>query len=138
MMRKRTCVVLLSIALMSTASTTVFAAGTPSPQPNSSANPAKQTLTQAQKAAIAAARSAFALAKSNAQNGFDRALADAQAIRDQAIMAAGNDQNAIRIAKKNYRDSYKIILHAYRADLNTAKSILQNALASAMGHSVSH
>lgn len=129
---------LLSVALISIAPTPVFAAGTPSPQPNSTVNPAKQALTQAQKAAIAAARSAFALAKSNAQNGFDRALADAQAIRDQAITAAGNDQNAIRIAKKDYRNSYKIILNAYRTDLNAAKSILQNALASATGRSVSH
>ena len=123
--------VLLSVALMFTAPITVFAAGTPSPQPNSSANPAKQALTQVQKAAIAAARSAFSAAKENAQNGFDRALADAQAIRDQAIATAGKDQNAIRSARKIYKDSYKTILNAYRADLRTAKSNFLSAIAAA-------
>lgn len=131
MMQKRTSIALLLVALMSAAPTTVFAADTPSPQSSPSGTHTRQILTQAQKEAIAAARSAFAAAKSNAQNGFDRALADAQAVRDQAIATAGTDANAIRAAKKDYRDSYKIIYRAYSTNLNNARSILQSALASA-------
>lgn len=126
-MRKRTSLALLSIAMMLASSSSGFAADTP--KPLSTAKATKQVLTQMQKEAIAAARAAFALARSNALNGFDRAIADAQAIRDQSIGSAGKDMNSIRVAKKNYRDSYKIILRAYESDVNAAKSVLNNALA---------
>lgn len=118
-MRKRTGLALLSFSMMVASSTAGFAA---------------DTSTQMQKEAIVAARAAFDLAKSNAQNGFDRALADAQAIQDQSIASAGKDENSIRIAKKNYRDSYKIILRAYKSDVNAAKAILRNALAAVRAH----
>lgn len=129
-MRKRTGMVLFSIALISAAQTTGFAADTQSPKPSSTTRPLHPVLTQMQKDAIVAARAAFVRANSNAQNGFDRAIADAQAIRNQAIASAGNHSNSIRVAKKNYDDFYKIILHAYKSDLNAAKFVLKNALAS--------
>ena len=130
-MRKRTGIVLLSIAMFSAAQTTGFAANTQSPKPSATAKPLHSVLTQSQKEAIVAAWAAFALAKSNAHNGLDRAIADAQAILDQAIASAKNDSNSIRAAKKDYKDSYKVILHAYNLDLNSAKIVLKKALASA-------
>ena len=134
-MKKRIFIALTLVAVMSAAPTTVFATPTPSPQspqspqPSPSSTHPKQVLTQAQKDVISAARSAFAAAKANAQNGFARAIADAQAIRDQAIGAAGTSPNAIRAAKKDFRDSYKTIFRAYTTNLNNAKLIFQRALA---------
>jgi len=130
-MQKRIVIAMLMVALLSTSPTIVFATETPSPQSSPSATHTKQMSTQTQKDAISAARSVFAAARANAQIGFDRALADAQAIRDQAIAAAGTDANAIRAAKKDYRQSYKTIYRAYSTNLNNAKSILRSALASA-------
>jgi len=130
-MRKRIFIAPILVGIVFAAPTTAFAADTPSPQSSPSATHSKQTLIQAQKDAISAARAVFAAAKSSAQNGFDRALADAKAIRDQAIAAAGTDLNAVRAAKRSYRDSYKMILHAYKSDLDAAKLVLKNALAAA-------
>lgn len=84
--------------------------------------------TQIQKDTIATAKAAYAMAKTNARDGFDRAIADAQAIRDQAILAAGKNKTAIRIAKQNFRDFNKVIIRAYKAALKTAKANFQNAL----------
>lgn len=137
-MRRVKFTVLFSLILAFVAPATSYATQTPSPQPSQVTTPAKQALTQAQKAAIALARSDFAAAKANAQNGFDRALADAQAIRDQAIAAAGKDPSSIKQARKNYRDSYKVILNAYKAALKIAKLNLEAALASAKSANVSH
>jgi hypothetical protein len=128
MMGKRSVIAVSLVALMSFAPTSAFATDAPSPQASPSASHLKQILTQTQKVAIVAARVAFSLARSNAQNGFDRAIADAKAIRDQAIASAGTDANSIRLAKKNYNDSYKIILRAYKSDLNAARTVLKNAL----------
>lgn len=143
--RKGIQIALISLALALSSTATVFAVDTPtptptptatlipspspSPQSTAKAKPAKQILTQAQKDAIAAARLAFSNAKINAQNGFDRAIADAQAIRDQAIAAAGKDKNALSAAGKDYRTSYRAILNAYKADLKNAKSVFQAAIA---------
>lgn len=124
MMRSRYVTSFFLVAIFIAAPATSFATDTPSPSPMH----AKQVLTQAQKDAISAARSIFAAAKINARNGFDRALADAQAVRDQAITAAGTNRVEIRAAKKNYNSSYKIILRAYKSDLDSAKSVLKNAL----------
>jgi hypothetical protein len=93
--------------------------------------PTKQVLTPAQREAIALARSNFAAAKANAQDGFDRAIADAKALRDQAILEAGSDKTAIAAAKKAYRDSYRTIVIAYRTDMKNAKAELRSALAKA-------
>lgn len=128
-------VVLLSGALAISSTATVFAVDTPAPSPTASpqisakSKPIKQVLTQAQKEAIADARAMFASAKANAQNGFDRAVADAQAIRDQAILAAGTDKKALSAARKDFKVSYIAILNAYRTDLKDAKSIFQTAIA---------
>lgn len=130
-MRTAKSAVFLSLLLAFAAPATSFAAPTPSPQPSQAITPAKQALTQAQKAAIALARSDFAAAKANAQDGFDRALADAQAIRDQSILVAGSDKAAIAAAKQTYRDSYRTIMNAYRADVKNAKAALRSALAKA-------
>lgn len=129
-MRTRTGAALLLIAMISAAQTSGYAAVTQSPKPTTTTRPGHSGLTQIQKEAISTARAAFALAKSNAQNGFDRAIADAQAIREQAVANAGKDANASRIAKKSYNDSYKMILRAYTSDLNLAKLALKVALAS--------
>jgi hypothetical protein len=128
MMRSRHVISVFLVAIFIAAPTTSFAIDTPSPQSSPSPTHTKQVLTQAQKNAISTARSIFAAAKLNAQNGFDRALADAQAVRDQAIAAAGTNAVEIRAAKKNYSYSYKIILRAYKSDLDRAKSALKNAL----------
>lgn len=137
-MGKTRCSLLLSLVLVIAAPVTAFAAETPSPQPNQTTTPIKHVLTQAQKAAIALARSDFAAAKANAQGGFDRALADAQAVRDQAIADAGSNKNLILLARKTYKDSFLTILNAYRADLKTAKLNLVAALAAAKATNVSH
>lgn len=106
---------------------TATAVQTPSPRPTTSA----KQFTQPQKEAIAAARAAFADAKNNAMQGFDRAVADAQAIREQAIADAGTNQIAIRLAKKEYGQSYQVILRALKADLAVDRSILAKAIAAA-------
>lgn len=123
----------LIVLLIATTPVVGYAAesSAPSASPTSIAKPAKQVLTQAQKDAISAARSAFAAAKVNAQNGFDRALADAKAIRDQSILAAGKDKGALAAARKTFRDSYQMILNAYKTDMKNAKSALRSALAAA-------
>lgn len=132
MMRNRMAIASLVVAILSASSAASFATETPSPQPSPNAMHAKQKLTTAQKAAVLDAHTIFDAAKTNAQNGFDRALADAQAIRDQAISVAGNNAVGVRAAKKDFRESYNIIYRAYVADLNNAKSILQNSIAAAM------
>ena len=134
-MKRTIQVVLLSGALVISSTATALAVDTPSasatstPTISSKSKPVKQVLTQAQKDAIAAARLAYATAKANAQNGFDRAIADAQAIRDQAILVAGTNKNALFAARKDYRSSYRVILNAYRTDLKNAKTIFQNGIA---------
>ena len=127
-MRSRHIISALLVAIFIAAPATSFATDTPSPQSSPSPRHSKQVLTQAQKDAILAARLIFAAAKTNAQNGFDRAIADGEAVRDQAIAAAGANAVEIRAAKKNYNYSYKIILRAYKSDLDAAKSVLINAL----------
>lgn len=131
--RKHKCAVLLTAVIITSLPATAYAAGTVTPSPQSTliSKPAKQVLTQAQKEAIAAARSAFAAAKTDAQNGFGRALADAQAIRDQSILAAGKDKTALAAARKSYRDSYQIIMNAYKTNMKNAKAAFQAALAAA-------
>jgi hypothetical protein len=128
MLRSRHIISVFLVAIFIAAPASSFATDTPSLQPSPSPRHAKQVLTQAQRDAILDARSVFATAKMNALNGFDRALADAQAVRDQAIAAAGTNAVEIRAAKKNYSYSYKIILRAYKSDLDRAKSALKNAL----------
>lgn len=131
-MRGRTVIALFLVALFSAAPVTSFATNTASPHPSPSAMHTKPTLTQAQKDAISAARSIFAAALLNAQNGLGRALADAQAVLDQAISVAGTNTVAIRAAKKDFKESYRIIYRAYTTALNNAKSILQSAIATAL------
>lgn len=130
--------VFISGALLFVTSPASFAAETSSPQATPSAAPSAHSLTQAQKDSIAAARATFEADKKNALEGFDRAIADAQAVRDQAISAAGADQNSIRIAKKNYRESYRTILNAYKLDLKNARSNLAKAIAAAKGANKAH
>lgn len=137
-MRKKIVISLSLVAIMSAGPTTVFAMDTPSPQSSRPAAHSKQALTQAQKDAVRAARSVFAAAKTGARNGFDRALADAKAVRDQAVAGAGTDQNSIRAAKKNFRNSYKTIYCAYIEDLKKAKSTFQSAIAVAIGSNKTH
>lgn len=124
-----------------------FANSTPTPLPSSTVSPtpiatqskhprpaishSPSALTQAQKDAIAAANAAFASAKVSAQEGFDRAIADAKALRDQAITDAGTDKAAIKIAQKNFRDFNKTIALALQSALKAAKLARQNALAAA-------
>lgn len=127
-MRSRYVISFFLVAIFISAPATSFATDTPSPQSSPPPKHTKQLFTRAQKDAISAARSIFAAAKINAQNGFDRALADAQAVLDQAIAAAGANAVEIRAAKKNYNYSYKIILRAYKSDIYSAKSVLKNAL----------
>lgn len=127
-MRKSICVAFIS-AVMFAAPTAAFAVDSASPSPTPSLT-SKHVLTQVQKDAISAARAKFAAEKVDVQNGFDRALADAQAIRDQAILAAGTDKSAISAAKKTYRLSYRTILSAYKGDLSKAKAALKATLAS--------
>lgn len=130
-MQGKTFISLFLVALFSAAPVTSFATDTASPQPSPSLIHAKARLTQAQKDAISAARSIFAAAQLNAQNGIGRALADAQAVRDQAISVAGTNLVAIRAAKKDFKESYRIIYRAYTTALNNAKSVLQSAIATA-------
>ncbi len=133
-------VALLSGALAISSTATVFAVDTPSPtaspaatpQVSAKSKPVKQVLTQAQKDAIAAAKLAYSNAKTNAQDGFTRALADAQAIRDQALASAGTDKKAQGAARKAFRDFVVVIQTAYKAALLDAKTIFQAALAAAV------
>lgn len=111
---------------------TIAYADTASPTPSSTAKPPlKHGPSQAQKIAIAAAKSAFAAAKIDAKNGVDRALADAKAVRDQAILAAGTDKNAVAAAKKSYKESVQTIVIAFKTYMANAKATLAGALAAA-------
>jgi len=125
----------LSAILLASTPIAVIAADVDTSSPiaksSSGARAPKQVLTQVQKAAVAAARLVFNAAQTDAKNGFSRAIADAQAIRDQAIASAGSDKSAIKLARTNYRDSYRTILGAYRADMKVAKLNFLNALAAA-------
>lgn len=131
MIRTKAVIASFMVALFIAAPSTSFATDTVSPQSSHSSTSTKQSLTNAQKTAILDANSIFAAAKINAQDGFDRALADAQAVRDQAIATAGTNAVDIRAAKKNFRESYKIIYRAYTAALNNAKAIRQASIAAA-------
>lgn len=135
---KRTNVILISLASVFLSPGVALAANTPSPQHTFAVAPSPKSLTSSQTESIEAARVAFAVARKNALNGLDRAIADAQAIRDQAISSAGKDMSAIRTAKKNYRNSYLLIENAYRSDLKSAKSTLVRALAAIKGSSKIH
>jgi hypothetical protein len=137
-MRKKFIILLSLVAIMSATPVTVFAADLPSPQSSPSAKQSKQILTQAQKDAISAARAVFAASKVSAQDGFARAVADAKAIRDQAIAEAGNDLKAARAAKKNYGNSYWTINRAYMTHLKNAKLVLHRAIASAIDSNKLH
>lgn len=130
MYRSKYATVVLAV-LIAAIPMTGYAAETATPSPTTMATPAKQVLTQAQKVAIVAARSAFSVAQANAQNGFDRALADAKALRDQSILAAGKNKTALAAARKSYRDSYRTIMNAYKIDMKNAKNALRSALAAA-------
>lgn len=132
MSRRMNAMMILSVLIFAFPAT-ALATETPSPQPSSTAAPQVRSLTQTQKDAIAAARTAFAVAKKNATDGFDRAIADAQAIRDQAISEAGSNKGSIRAARMNYAESYKTILNAYRLDISNARIELARALAAARG-----
>lgn len=134
-MGKRGIAMLISCAFIFVSPATSVASVTSSPQPSSPATPLAHSLTPAQRDSIAAARAAFAVAKKNALDGFDRAVADAQAVRDQAISAAGTDQRSVRLAKKIYRDSYRTILNAYKSDLKDAKSKFAKAIVAIKGAS---
>lgn len=137
-MNKRGISLVLYCTLLSITPATSFATETSSPQASPSAAPSSHLLTQAQKDLIAAARAAFGDAKKNARDGFDRAIADAQAVRDQAISAAGTDLSSVRLARKNYRDSYRTILNAYKSDLKFARLNLAKVIASVKGVSKFH
>ena len=128
-MRKGISILLISFALAGSVPTRAMAA--PTSQPTLSVATFKQGLTPGQKEAISAARSIFSLAMTDAISGSDRALADAKALWDQAIAVAGNDQVAIKLAKKVYLQSYQAILQAYRTALDNAKANLLNAIAAA-------
>lgn len=128
MMRGRHAISFFLVAIFMATPSASFATDPPSPKSSPSPRHTQQVLTQSQKAAFSAARLAFAAAKENAQNGFDRALADAQAVRDQAIEVAAGNTAEIRAAKKNYNYSYKIIRRAFKSNLDAAKAVLKNAL----------
>lgn len=94
-----------------------------------SPKPSPYVLTQTQRNLIATADANFAAAKVSARDGFDRAVADAKAIRDQAIANAGVDKLAINSARENFQDFYKSISHAYKIALANARAVRRNALA---------
>ena len=134
-MRRKVFVGVLSAILLASTPIAAIAADPVTPAPSAKSSPdaraPKPVLTQVQNAAVAAARLVFNAAQMEAKNGFSRAIADAQAIRDQAIAVAGNDKSAIKLARTDYRDFYRTILGAYRADLKVAKLNFLNALAAA-------
>jgi len=113
------------------------ASPTPTPSPShikhshATASPFSSVLTQAQKDVLSLADTNFALEAARAQAGFDRAVADAKAIRDQAITEAGNSKSAIRVAQQNFQDFKKTIANAYQSDLRASRMARQSALAAA-------
>lgn len=129
MIQTKAVIALFLVGVFSASSATSFATDTTSPKPSTNATHTKQLLTDAQKAAILDANSIFAAAKVNAQNGFDRAIADAQAVRDQAISIAGTNAAAIRAAKQDFREFYKNIYDAYKTALSNARSVRDASLA---------
>lgn len=130
-MKRIASVTAISIAVILAIPATAMAVETASPRASAINVSSAKPLTQQQKDAIAEARVAFTIAKKNAMQGFDRAVADAQAIRDQAITEAGTNQVALRVAKKDYLQSYNVILRAYKIDLADARGILTKAIAGA-------
>ncbi len=128
-MRKGVSILLISLALLGFFPPNVMAA--PTSRPTLVTSAAKHDLTQAQKDAIAVARSIYVTAKSDALNGFDRATADARAIEDQAIAAASKDKAVINAAKTSYKHFYQMIFQDYKAALRNAKATLINSIATA-------
>ena len=104
------------------------------PTPANSApspKPGPYVMTQIQKNVVSVADANFAAAKVNARDGFDRAVADAKAIHDQAIANAGADKSAIKIAQKNFRDFKRIIAIDYQSAIKAAKLTRLRAFAAA-------
>ena len=123
--------ILSSITAYANPTPSPSASATHAPRPHPISTHSKAPLTQSQRDAIAEANMAFASTRANALAGFARAVADAQAIRDQAILAGGKDKSAIKTAKENFRDFYKTISDAYKTTLMTAKLTRLKALAAA-------
>jgi len=94
-----------------------------------SPKPSPYVLTQTQRNVIATVDANFAAAKLSAWDGFERAVADAKAIRDQAITSAGTDKLAMNSARESFQDFYKSISHAYKIALANAREVRRIALA---------
>jgi hypothetical protein len=124
MLRQKSTIAGIAIVSLAILSPTAGYA-TPSPIPSS------PVLTHAQKIIVSAADVNFAAAKASAQDGFDRAAADAKAIRDQAITDAGKNKSAIKIAQKNFRDFKRIIASDYQSAIKAAKLTRLRAFAAA-------
>lgn len=138
MSTKRIAIASIAIALLCILFPTASSASpTPTPSPShtkhshSTPSPSPSVLTEAQKDVLALANTNFALEKARAQAGFDRAVADAKAIRDQAIGEAGNSKSAIRVAQQNFQDFKKTIASAYQSAVKAAKMARHSALAAA-------
>jgi hypothetical protein len=100
------------------------------PKPKASPNPSASAAAAEKAAALASARDAYTLATNNALQGFDRAVADAKAIRDQALLAAGTDKTARAAAMTEYKNEYSQIYQAFTAQILAAKQALAAAKSS--------
>lgn len=116
----------------SSSSPSAIASSSPSstPKPKASPNPSASAAAAEKAAALASARDAYTLATNNALQGFDRAVADAKAIRDQALLAAGTDKTARAAAMAEYKNEYSQIYQAFTAQILAAKQALAAAKSS--------
>ena len=82
-------------------------------------------------AAIKAANDAYAAAVAAAQSSFDRAVADAAAVRDQEILATPTDKVAVKAARDAYKAAFTQLKQLFQANIAASKQARDAVIAAA-------
>jgi hypothetical protein len=127
-MRKLIATSALALSCALVISSPAFADAPKSPRPSapSSAHPA-----HAPNAAKKAANDAYAMAVAQAQSSFDRAVADAAAVRDQEMLATPTDKVAVKSARDAYKAAFAQLKQLFQANIAAAKQARDAAIAAA-------
>jgi len=104
---------------------------TPTPQVTTSAHARSHSSGHKVSLAIKAANDAYVAAVAQAQSSFDRAVADAAAVRDQEILATPTDKVAVKSARDAYKASFTQLKQLFQANLASAKQARDAAIAAA-------
>jgi len=115
------------------------APGSPAPHQDSHVAPTTNVAPSAtpspthtrNNAAIKAANDAYAAAVAQAQSSFDRAVADAAAVRDQEILATPTDKVAVKAARDAYKAAFTQLKQLFQANIAAAKQARDAAIAAA-------